>query len=223
LALVLLAAASDKNLRIGVIELAAKTVFLLKGLQVPEQIAESLDVFVLQDAAVHVDVLYWFTECILMQNTAVKEIIDSESEKAKRVTTADDMDTRFVRLEPFGEISKQRYWMFGNKTKQLYQEGGSKRTRNKFELLAQTVDEFEKLAQELDAGRLRVHKELAERIREEVVPFVEKQALRKEKLERKLARNAHLLANVHVYETRTRKRGRVNYNLDADPYGVEDY
>ncbi|ORX73742.1 hypothetical protein DL89DRAFT_253678 [Linderina pennispora] len=204
-------------------ELASKTVFLLKGLQVPEQVADSLDAFILLDAAVHIDVLYWLSECTIMYNTAVKELIDSESEKAKRVTTADEMDTQLVRLQPFGEISKQRYWMFGNKTRQLYLEGGSRRTRNKFELLAQTVDEFERVADELEAGRLRVHKELAERIREEVVPFVEKQALRKEKLERKLERNARQFANVHVYETRTRRRQRVNYDLNADPYGVENY
>ncbi|KAJ2642124.1 hypothetical protein IW137_002830, partial [Coemansia sp. RSA 1287] len=108
-------------------EVAGSTVFILKSLQVPESVADSLDAFVEQSPAVRVDVLYWLCEAALMDNAAIKEMVDRESNKMRKPTLANTANDSLVRLQPFAEISKQRYWLFGNKTRQLYVEGLSQR------------------------------------------------------------------------------------------------
>ncbi|KAJ2355978.1 hypothetical protein GGF43_002357, partial [Coemansia sp. RSA 2618] len=196
-------------------EVASSTVFILKSLQVPEAVADSLDAYAEQSAAVRVDVLYWLCEAALMDNAAIKELVDREANKARKPTLASTAKDDFVRLQPFVEIAKQRYWLFGNKTRQLYLEGLSQRARGKLELLAQTPEEFAGVAEELHAQRNHAPKELATRLTDEVVPFLETQIKKRERVERALQRQAVALANVHIYETRTRKRQRVNYNDDG--------
>ncbi|KAJ1792177.1 hypothetical protein LPJ77_006197 [Coemansia sp. RSA 2523] len=196
-------------------EVAGSTVFILKSLQVPESVADSLDAFVEQSPAVRVDVLYWLCEAALMDNTAIKEMVDRESNKMRKPTLANTANDSLVRLQPFAEISKQRYWLFGNKTRQLYVEGLSQQARGKLELLAQTPEEFQGAAEELNAQRNHAPKELAERLTEEIVPYLETQIKKRERVDRALQRQALAMANVHIYETRTRKRQRVNYTDDG--------
>ncbi|KAJ2300171.1 hypothetical protein H4R23_006273 [Coemansia sp. Cherry 401B] len=203
-------------------EVAGNTVFILKSLQVPEAVADSLDAFIEQSVAVRVDVLYWLCEAALMDNPAIKELVDREAEKMRKPTLASTAKDNFVRLQPLAEISKQRYWMFGSKTRQLYLESLSQRGRGKLELLAQTPDEFRSVAEEMHAQRSRAPKELADHIVEETVPFLEAQIRKRERVERALQRQALAMANVHIYETRTRKRQRVNYNVD-DGLEVADF
>ncbi|KAJ2674923.1 hypothetical protein IWW42_001425 [Coemansia sp. RSA 1085] len=223
LALALLAAASCRKTRTPLSaghwpklcsELAGNTVFILKGLQVPETVADSLDSFVEQPAAVRIDVLYWLCEAALMDNPAIKELVDREANKMRKPTLASTATQELVRLEPFAEVSKQRYWMFGDKTRQLYLESMSQRARGKLELLAQTPEEFASLAQSLETERSAVLKELGQVLTDEVVPYLEYQIKKRERAERAMQRQAMALANVHIYETRTRKRQRVNYNVD---------
>ncbi|KAJ2667444.1 hypothetical protein IW148_000139 [Coemansia sp. RSA 1199] len=196
-------------------EVAGSTVFILKSLQVPESVADSLDAFVEQNTTVRVDVLYWLCEAALMDNAAIKEMVDREANKMRKPTLASTANDSLVRLQPFAEISKQRYWLFGNKTRQLYVEGLSQRARGKLELLAQTPEEFQGAAEELQAQRNHAPKELAERLTEDIVPYLETQIKKRERVERALQRQALALANVHIYETRTRKRQRVNYTDDG--------
>ncbi|KAJ2456014.1 40s ribosomal protein S15 [Coemansia sp. RSA 2336] len=183
LALALLAAASCRKTRTPLSaghwpklcsELAGNTVFILKGLQVPETVADSLDSFIEQPAAVHVDVLYWLCEAALMDNPAIKELVDREANKMRRPTLASTATQELVRLEPFAEVSKQRYWMFGDKTRQLYLESVSQRARGKLELLAQTPEEFTSLAQSLETERNAVLKELGQVLTDEADATVSK-------------------------------------------------
>ncbi|KAI8324809.1 hypothetical protein GQ54DRAFT_295960 [Martensiomyces pterosporus] len=196
-------------------ELAANTVYILKGLQVPEVAAESLDQLVGQDVAVRVDVLYWLCEAALMDNAAIKQLVDQEANKGRRASSMKGMKEGMVRLTPYAEIAKQRYWIFGTKTQQLYCEATAQRSRGKFELLAQTPEEFMRVAEEMKGHRLISQKDLASKLVEEVVPYLEAQIQKKERMERKMQRNALASANVHIYETRTRKRQRVNYADDG--------
>ncbi|KAJ2776878.1 hypothetical protein H4R18_005445 [Coemansia javaensis] len=224
LALRLLAAAAGRKGKGAVAEaqwprlcsdLAAATVFILRSLQVPEAVADSLDAFVAQSPAVRVDVLYWLSEVALMDNPAIKAAVDQGVGKGRRSGPPPAADKRDqTRLQPFAEIAKQRYWLFGHKTRQLYVESLSQRGRGRLELLAQTPDEFAAVAEELRAQRNHAPKELAERLVGEVVPLVEQQAKRRARVERALERQARAMASVHIYETRTRKRQRVNYNVD---------
>ncbi|KAJ2162388.1 hypothetical protein GGF46_000752 [Coemansia sp. RSA 552] len=129
LALLLLGAASGKRSKGGAAaaeqwsrlcsQLAASTVYMLKTLQVPEAAADSLDAFVEQSPAVRVDVLHWLCEIALMDNPAIKALADRETTKARKPSLARTADLSLVRLQPFAEISKQRYWLFGNKTRRL--------------------------------------------------------------------------------------------------------
>ncbi|KAJ2714300.1 hypothetical protein H4R19_001801 [Coemansia spiralis] len=200
--------------------LAASTVFILRILQVPEAVADSLDEFVAQSPAVRVDVLYWLTEVALMYNPAIKALVDREPARSRQSLPAEGAQQKpgLVRLQPFAEIAKQRYWLFGDKTRQLYLESLSQRGRGRLELLAQTPDEFARVADDLRTQRYGAPKELADRLVGEVVPFLEYQHKKKARVERALHRQAAALASVHIYETRTRKRHRVNYNVDE---GIE--
>ncbi|KAJ2794380.1 hypothetical protein H4R20_006245, partial [Coemansia guatemalensis] len=195
-------------------DLAASTIFILKSLQVPEAVADSLDACVEQGPAVRVDVLYWLCEIAVMDNPEIKNLIEHEAGKGRKTSAADSKKEDLIRLQPYFEISKQRYWLFGNKTRQLYLESLSQRGRGKLELLAQIPAEFSSVAEELNAQRNHAPKELADRLVNEVVPFLEQQARKRERVERALQRQAIAMANVHIYETRTRKRQRVNYNVD---------
>ncbi|KAJ2442919.1 hypothetical protein GGF42_006802 [Coemansia sp. RSA 2424] len=202
-------------------DLAANYVYLLKGLEVPEEAADSLDGFVQQTPAVRVDFLYWLCEIALMDNSSIKLLVDAEAEKGRRSATSTAAATtndNLVRLQPFAEISKQRYWLFGAKTRQFYLESVSQKGKGRFELLAQTADEFTSAADDLRAQRYHAPKELAARLVSDVVPYLEAQAKKKDRIERALQRQAIANANVHVYETRTRKRQRVNYNDDNDDH-----
>ncbi|KAJ1646529.1 hypothetical protein J3B02_001105 [Coemansia erecta] len=225
LALALLAAATDrkgKSLpsedqwpKICSAFVSGNAVDMLKGLEVPEDAADSLDDFVSQTPAVRVDMLYWLSEIALMSNTTIKALIDIEYDKARKPpSTNPSLNDNILRLSPFAEIGKQRYWLFGNKTRQLYIESLSQRGRGKIELVAQTPEEFAAAAEDLRAQRTNAHKELAERITSQVVPYLERQIKKKERVERSLQRQALAMANIHMYETRTRKRQRVNYNVD---------
>ncbi|KAJ1734302.1 hypothetical protein LPJ61_001149 [Coemansia biformis] len=229
LALCLLAAATGRRTKAGIAadqwpklcsDIAAGTVFLLRGLQIPEVAADSLDAFVAQSPAVRVDVLYWLCEVALMDNPAIKAMVDREPSKGRQSLPdeAARPQPSQVRLQPFAEIVKQRYWLFGNKTRQLYLESLSQRGRGKLELLAQTPEEFARVADDLRTQRYSAPKELADRLVDEVVPFLEQQVKKRERVERALQRQAVALASVHIYETRTRKRQRVNYNVDE---GIE--
>ncbi|KAJ2082931.1 hypothetical protein H4R24_001201 [Coemansia sp. RSA 988] len=196
-------------------DLAASTIFILKSLQVPEAVADSLDAYVEQSPAVRVDVLYWLCEVAIMDNPDIKNIIDGESGKGRKTSVVDTKKEDLIRLQPYFEISKQRYWLFGNKTRQLYLESLSQRGRGKLELLAQIPAEFNNVVEELNAQRNHAPKELADHLVNEVIPFIEQQARKRERVERALQRQALAMANVHIYETRTRKRQRVNYNDDG--------
>ncbi|KAJ2600277.1 hypothetical protein GGF40_002418 [Coemansia sp. RSA 1286] len=194
---------------------AGNAVSMLKGLEVPEDAADSLNDFVSQTPAVRVDMLYWLSEIALMSNTTIKALVDAEYEKARKPpSTNPSPNSSILRLSPFAEIGKQRYWLFGNKTRQLFVESLSQRGRGKIELLAQTPEEFAAAAEDLQAQRTNAHKELAEKINTEIVPYLERQIKKRERVERSLQRQALAMANVHMYETRTRKRQRVNYNVD---------
>ncbi|KAJ2021094.1 hypothetical protein IW146_010301 [Coemansia sp. RSA 922] len=196
-------------------DLAATYVFLLKGLEVPEEAADSLDGFVQQTPTVRVDFLYWLCEIALMDNSSIKQLVDTEAEKGRKTTnTTLATNDSLVRLQPFAEISKQRYWLFGSKTRQFYLESVSQKGKGKFELLAQTVDEFASAAADLRAQRYNAPKELGGRLVSEVIPYLEAQVKKRCRVERALQRHAIANAHVHVYETRTRKRQRVNYNDD---------
>ncbi|KAJ1818214.1 hypothetical protein LPJ56_003895, partial [Coemansia sp. RSA 2599] len=225
LALAMLAAAADrkgKSLpsedqwpKICSALVSSNAVSMLKGLEVPEDAADSLDDFVSQPPAVRVDMLYWLSEIALMSNTTIKALIDAEYDKARKPpSTNPQPNSSIFRLSPFAEIGKQRYWLFGNKTRQLYVESLSQRGRGKIELVAQTPEEFAAAAEDLQAQRTNAHKELAERITSQIVPYLERQIKKKERVERSLQRQALAMANIHMYETRTRKRQRVNYNVD---------
>ncbi|PIA16952.1 hypothetical protein COEREDRAFT_8090 [Coemansia reversa NRRL 1564] len=223
LALRLLAVALGRKTKIALSEqqwpklcsdLAASTIFILKSLQVPEAVADSLDAYIEQSSAVRVDVLYWLCEVAVMDNPEIKVLVDSESGKGRKTSAVDSKKEELVRLQPYFEISKQRYWLFGNKTRQLYLESLSQRGRGKLELLAQTPAEFSSVVEELNTQRNHAPKELADLLVNEVVPFLEQQARKRERVERALQRQAIAIANVHIYETRTRKRQRVNYNVD---------
>ncbi|KAJ2704750.1 hypothetical protein FB645_003031 [Coemansia sp. IMI 203386] len=194
---------------------AGNAVSMLKGLEVPEDAADSLNDFVSQTPAVRVDMLYWLSEIALMSNTTIKALVDAEYEKARKPpSTNPSPNSSILRLSPFAEIGKQRYWLFGNKTRQLFVESLSQRGRGKIELLAQTPEEFAVAAENLQAQRTNAHKELAEKISTEIVPYLERQIKKRERVERSLQRQALAMASVHMYETRTRKRQRVNYNVD---------
>ncbi|KAJ1942935.1 hypothetical protein GGF37_002884 [Kickxella alabastrina] len=229
LALTLLATAVDRKAKTLLTEdqwpklcsslAAGSAVHLLKGLEVPEDAAESLDDFVAQPPAVRVDVLYWFCEIALMNNTVIKALIDGECERERKPASASTntaVNDALVRLTPLVEIAKQRYWLFGNNTRQLYLESLSQKGKGRLELLAQSLEEFAAVAADLRAQRSHAQKELADRLDTEVVPFLEKQVRKRERVERALQRQAIAAANVHLYETRTRKRQRVNYNVDED-------
>ncbi|KAI9502920.1 hypothetical protein GGI25_003193 [Coemansia spiralis] len=223
LALLLLAAAADKKANAKLAdehwprlcsELASGSVDILKKLEVPEDIADSIDNYLGHNVVVRVDVLYWLCELAVMVNSSIKALVDREAAKVRKPSTAESAKETLVRLQPFAEIAKQRYWLFGNKTRQLYLESTSQRSKGKFELVAQTPDEFTHAAEELRSQRTHAHKELADRMVEEIVPFLEIQARKRERVEKALHRQALALANVHIYETRTRKRQRINYNVD---------
>ncbi|KAJ2721346.1 hypothetical protein GGI07_004016 [Coemansia sp. Benny D115] len=225
LALALLGAATDRKPKTPPTEeqwpkicsslASGSAVHILKGLQVPEDVADSLGAFVVQPPAVRVDVLYWLCEAALMSNTAIKAIVDSEADKLRRPASAAAPKQALIRLEPMAEIAKQRYWMFGAKTRQLYLESLSQKGRGRLELLAQTPEEFASVAQDLKSQRNHAFKDLSTQITEEVIPYLERQLKKRERLERSMQREALALANVHMYETRTRKRQRVNYNEEA--------
>ncbi|KAJ2798968.1 hypothetical protein H4S07_005565, partial [Coemansia furcata] len=195
-------------------DLAATYVSLLKGLEVPEEAADSLDGFVQQTPAVRVDFLYWLCEVALMDNSSIKYLVDAETERGRKATNTATPNDSLVRLQPFAEISKQRYWLLGSKTRQFYLESVSQKGKGKFGLLAQTVDEFNATATELRTQRYHAPKELADRLVSEVVPYLEAQVKKRDRVERALQRHAIANAHVHVYETRTRKRQRVNYSDD---------
>ncbi|KAJ2791125.1 hypothetical protein GGI18_001360 [Coemansia linderi] len=197
--------------------LAAAYVYLLKGLEVPEEAADSLEGFVQQTPAVRVDFLYWLCEIALMDNSSIKHLVDTEAEKGRRATASNETastDACLCRLQPFAEISKQRYWLFGSKTRQFYLESVSQKGKGRFELLAQTVDEFNSVAAELRSQRYHAPKELADRLASEVVPYLEAQVKKRVRVEKALQRHAIANAHVHIYETRTRKRQRVDYCTD---------
>lgn len=224
LALCLLSAAVDRKAKEPLKEgqwprlctdLASDTPYILKGLDAPEAVADSVDAFMEQVPSVRIDVLYWLCEAALMFNSAVKSLVDREEEKTRKVTTADTADYDMVRLRPFAVIAKQKYWLFGNTTRQLYVEFDSKRGKGKLELLAQTVDEYVQVAETLRTERLHAFKELADRLIDEIVPYLEKQTKKRQRIERALQRQAVALASVPIYEARTRKRQRVNYK-DTD-------
>ncbi|KAJ2766218.1 hypothetical protein IWQ57_004462, partial [Coemansia nantahalensis] len=219
LALSLLSAAAGRKTKAGLAAeqwpklcsgLAAGTVFILRPLHVPETVADSLDEFVAQSPKVRVDVLYWLAEVALMDNPAIKALVDGEPAASRRSLPAENALQKpcAARLQPFAEITKQRYWLFGNKTRQLYLESLSQRGRGRLELLAQTPEEFARVADDLRTQRYNAPKELAARLVDEVVPFLEAQLKKKARVERALHRQAAALANVHIYETRTRKRQR---------------
>ncbi|KAJ2504992.1 hypothetical protein H4217_009312 [Coemansia sp. RSA 1939] len=222
-ALLLLATASNKppNARLAedqwpklCNELAADSVAILRKLQVPEAVADSIDSFVDHDVAVRVDVLFWLAEAAVASNSSVKKLIDQEVAKYRKPSAATHVKPELVRLQPFAEIARQRYWLFGSKTRQLYLESGSQRGKGKLELLAQTPDEFTAVANELRTQRTHAHKSLADGLVEDVVPFLETQMRKRVRVEKAMQRQALALANVHIYDTRTRKRQRVNYEED---------
>ncbi|KAJ2905963.1 hypothetical protein GGI21_004103, partial [Coemansia aciculifera] len=100
-----------------------------------------------------------------MDNSAIKLLVDAEAEKSRRPTVStpaakDDL----IRLRPFAEISKQRYWLLGSKTRQFYLESASQKGKGKFELLAQTAEEYASVADDLRAQRYHAPKELADRL-----------------------------------------------------------
>ncbi|KAJ1666352.1 hypothetical protein EV178_002308 [Coemansia sp. RSA 1646] len=195
-------------------ELAANSVDILRRLHVPEAVADSIDSFVEQDIAVRVNVLFWLCEVAIGSNSSVKCLIDQETVKHRSPSTATNAKDSLIRLQPFAEIAKQRYWLFGSKSRQLYLESTAQRAKGKLELLAQTPDEFINTAEDLKTQRTHAHRELADRLTGEIVPFLETQARKRMRVERALQRQAIALANVHIYETRTRKRQKVNYNVD---------
>ncbi|KAJ2587572.1 hypothetical protein EV177_009575 [Coemansia sp. RSA 1804] len=195
-------------------ELAADSVAILRKLQVPEAVADSIDSFVDHDVAVRVDVLFWLAEAAVASNSSVKKLIDQEVAKYRKPSAATHVKPELVRLQPFAEIARQRYWLFGSKTRQLYLESGSQRGKGKLELLAQTPDEFTAVANELRTQRTHAHKSLADGLVEDVVPFLETQMRKRVRVEKAMQRQALALANVHIYDTRTRKRQRVNYEED---------
>ncbi|KAJ2741822.1 hypothetical protein GGI20_004917 [Coemansia sp. BCRC 34301] len=198
-------------------DLAASYVYLLKGLEIPEEAADSLDGFVQLSPAVRVDVLYWLCEIALMVNSSIKHLVDAEAEAGRKAASTKQTKDALVRLQPFAEIGKQRYWLFGSKTRQFYLESVSQKGKGKFELLAQTASEFTNAANDLRAQRYHAPKELADRLASDVVPYLEAQDKKRGRIERALQRQAIASANVHVYETRTRKRQRVNYSDDHIP------
>ncbi|KAJ2000896.1 hypothetical protein H4R26_004400 [Coemansia thaxteri] len=151
-----------------------------------------------------------------MDNSSIKRLVDTESDKGRKtLLPADTAKTScHLRLQPFAEISKQRYWLFGSKTRQFYLESVSQRGKGKFEMLAQTAAEFAHAAEELRSQRYTAPKELADRLLNEVVPYLDSQAKKRDRMEKALHRQAIAAANVHIYETRTRKRQRVDYSVD---------
>ncbi|KAJ1799312.1 hypothetical protein LPJ59_001919 [Coemansia sp. RSA 2399] len=195
-------------------DLASDSIDILRRLQIPEAVADSIDSFLGHDVAVRVDVLFWLCEVALASNSSVKTMVDQEVAKARNPSTATHAKDRLIRLEPFAEIAKQRYWIFGTKSRFLYLESTSQRAKGKLELMAQTPDEFTSVAAELQTQRTHAHRELASRLTEEIVPFLATQARKRMRVEKALQRQAMALANVHIYETRTRKRQKVNYNVD---------
>ncbi|KAJ2778622.1 hypothetical protein GGI15_004122 [Coemansia interrupta] len=225
LALALLAAATDRRNKAPPAEehwskacsslAAGSAVSILRGLQVPEEAADSLDAFAAQPLAVRVDMLYWLCEIALMSNSAIKALVDREYEAARKPSLKDAAsDEKYLRLEPLAECGKQRYWLFGSKTRQLYLETLSQKGKGRLELLASTPEEFAAVVEDLRSQRTHALKDIAETIAQDVIPFLERQAKKRERVERAQQRHALAMANVHLYETRTRKRQRVNYNVD---------
>ncbi|KAJ2549472.1 hypothetical protein EV175_004434 [Coemansia sp. RSA 1933] len=150
-----------------------------------------------------------------------REIARSRSLPTSTSTSTSTQPLFLLRLQPFAEIAKQRYWVFGSKSRHLYLESTSQRTKGKFELLAQTPSDFARVADHLRTQRTQAHKALANRLLEEIVPFLEKQARKRARAEKALQRQAAAIANVHVYDTRTRKRQRINYNVDDSLASVD--
>ncbi|KAJ1843696.1 hypothetical protein LPJ73_005409, partial [Coemansia sp. RSA 2703] len=225
LALALLAAATDRRNKAPLAPehwsktcsalAAGNAVTILRGLQVPEEAADSLDAFALQPPAVRVDMLYWLSEVALMSNSAIKALVDREYEVARKPSLKDAAsDEKYLRLEPLAECGKQRYWLFGKNTRQLFVETLSQKGKGRLELLAKTPEEFAAVVEDLRLQRSHALKDIAEMIAEDVIPFLERQAKKRERVERAQQRHALAMANVHLYETRTRKRQRVNYNVD---------